>query len=131
MSTPSDSPIKLLILGAGCSCEYGYPLASQTREHLRKFGEEIKPTAPKIAGLVEETLMLFEQLEQKGFPAQTLDDLALHIRQGALHATGSQDNCKRILIHNPEAEAISSRLKRDLPSSLARRIETYPQRFGE
>jgi hypothetical protein len=77
---------KVAILGAGCSCAYGYPLANQLRNHLAQFSKTIESSAPKLHKLACNTLELFDQLAAMGCPADTLDDLAWHIDQGKIPA---------------------------------------------
>ncbi len=75
---------KVAILGAGCSCGYGYPLAAQMKDQLSDFAKQIEKSAPRLYKSVCNTLDLFEQLVAQGCPAMTLDDLAWLVHQGKI-----------------------------------------------
>jgi hypothetical protein len=75
---------KVAILGAGCSCAYGYPLANQMKAHIIEFAKSVESSAPKLHKLARNTLGLFDELSAQGCPAQTLDDLAWLIHQGKI-----------------------------------------------
>jgi hypothetical protein len=81
---------KVAILGAGCSCGYGYPLASEMKDHLEQFAKSIELSAPKLHGAARNTLAVFDKLTGVGSPAQTLDDLAWLVHQGKI-ATGPRE----------------------------------------
>jgi hypothetical protein len=63
---PQSQRTKVVILGAGCSAKYGYPLAQQTREHLQQFADSITDAAPKVCNLVRQTVDLFDRLKEGG-----------------------------------------------------------------
>jgi hypothetical protein len=73
---------KIAILGAGCSCSYGYPLANQMKDHLSNFAKSVETSAPKLHKMTQDTLNLFDGLAQQGCHAQTIDDLAWLVHQG-------------------------------------------------
>jgi hypothetical protein len=75
----------LIILGAGCSFNSGYPLAKDMRSQLQQFSEEIRNRAPRLAALVQQTVDMFKQLDACGIRAETIDELAWHVHQGKLH----------------------------------------------
>ncbi len=76
--------IKVAILGAGCSCAYGYPIANQMQSHIRDFAKSIDSSAPKLHKLACNTIGVFDELIAQGCPAQTLDDLAWLVHQGKI-----------------------------------------------
>jgi hypothetical protein len=75
---------KVAILGAGCSCVNGYPLANQMRNHISDFAASVESSAPKLHKLACDTLGVFDELTKQGCPAQTLDDLAWLVNQGKI-----------------------------------------------
>jgi hypothetical protein len=100
--------VKIAILGAGCSCAYGYPLAIQMKGQLAHFAKSIENSAPKLHKLAFDTLGLFDKLTAQGCPAQTLDDLAWLIHQGKIPAKSGtfQDEHGHRLVE--EAKAVVS-----------------------
>jgi len=96
---------KVAILGAGCSLDYGYPIANQMRSHMSDFATSIELTAPKLHKLVCNTLELFDELAAQGSPAQTLDDLAWLVHQGKIRAKAGtfQDEHGHRLVEDAKA----------------------------
>ncbi len=82
MTMPMNT--KVAILGAGCSCAYGYPIANQMQSHISDFAATIESSAPKLHTLACKTLDVFDELIAQGSPAQTLDDLAWLVHQGKI-----------------------------------------------
>ncbi|HTI69320.1 MAG TPA: hypothetical protein VMF06_05115 [Candidatus Limnocylindria bacterium] len=74
--------MKLLVLGAGCSCKYGYPLAKQMRAHLSVFAESAMAHQPAIANLARKTEHLYGQFKN----LDTLDELVRAMNQRAENA---------------------------------------------
>jgi hypothetical protein len=123
---------QLIILGAGCSCQYGYPLARDTRQHLSEFAATLGSDAVRLAQLVNETVSVFDDLRAKGTPVETLDELAWQIHQlrnrseKGDHAVERAKVAVAALFLSKEAQAIQT----GLPAyrSLMRRI--FPSTMG-
>jgi len=75
----------VVIIGAGCSKPYGYPLAREFKQQLEEFGQSVASAAPRLAGLVTQTASLFRQLQANGIQVETLDELAWHLHQEVLN----------------------------------------------
>src|SRR5437879_3430873 len=75
---------KVAILGAGCSCYNGYPLANQMKDHLKDFAKHIEVSAPRLHKMAQNTLALFDKLAEQGCRAQTIDDVAWLVHQGKM-----------------------------------------------
>jgi hypothetical protein len=70
---------KVVVLGAGCSVKYGFPLAAGFVPRLKTFSATLPSTAAKLKACVDETVALMGSSK-----AQTLDELTLQIRNGVL-----------------------------------------------
>src|SRR5437879_3333156 len=64
------------ILGAGCSANYGYPLAKDFRDALREYGVAVggRPNCERLKQCVIRTVSLMEQ-----YQSPTVDRLVLRI----------------------------------------------------
>ena len=67
------------ILGAGCSVEYGYPLAANFIPAFESFSRSLGGDAQKLKHAVDETVMLMREAN-----VQTVDELVFRIHNSAL-----------------------------------------------
>jgi len=69
------------VLGAGCSANYGYPLATGFIPALESFGQSLagNPNTERLKRSVDETVILMRRAN-----VRTIDALALRIHQGKL-----------------------------------------------
>jgi hypothetical protein len=78
----------VIVMGAGCSFAYGFPLAHQTLDHLQRFARELEGSTQhtQVRTCVLETIDLFQRYREKNRAIKTLDQLvdAIH---GASRAT--------------------------------------------
>src|ERR1035437_4022658 len=72
----------LIILGAGCSLQSGYPLAKVMFPRLAEFRDLLGKEAVKLRACVTQTLDLVEKLRKKGDSVETLDTLARLLHDG-------------------------------------------------
>jgi hypothetical protein len=72
----------LIILGAGCSRNSGYPVANDMFTQLAEFQNHLGEDAAKLCKLVEQTLDLATKLRKRGESVDTLDTLARLIHEG-------------------------------------------------
>ena len=72
----------VIIMGAGCSFAYGYPLAHQTLDYLQKFAQELEGSDEhaQVHNCVLETIDLFGRYREENEALRTLDQLvdAIH-----------------------------------------------------
>jgi hypothetical protein len=117
---------KVAILGAGCSCSYGYPLANQMKDHLRDFAKRIETSAPKLYKLTQDTIALFDSLAKRGSPAQTLDDAAWLVHQNKIPTTPGtpQDEYNDRLVNDAKA-AVSAMFLANESEALAKGLIGY------
>ena len=67
---PTDKPLEVYIIGAGCSVEAGYPLAGDMRDQLEEFGTSIITDSPVVSEWCISTARIMRE-----FNTQTLDEL--------------------------------------------------------
>ena len=68
----------LIILGAGCSFNSGYPPASNSFPRLAAFRDSLGDDATKLRRFVTQTLDLVEKLRKQGESVETLDTFSRH-----------------------------------------------------
>lgn len=122
----NDSSLKVFVLGAGCSRDCGYPLASEIPQQLREFAAALDSTrAPRLIRCVNDTLALmsrtvdtFDTLVQK-IDAGHYDDTDAFIGEEMIrkHQLRSQrvqaaKLAISALFHFKEAAAFDTGLKR-------------------
>jgi hypothetical protein len=71
----------LIILGAGCSLNSGYPVANNMFPRLAEFRDSLEKEAVKLCGLVTQTLRSVDKLRDQGKSLGTLDTLARLIHE--------------------------------------------------
>ncbi|MGO8837544.1 MAG: hypothetical protein ACLQAH_05165 [Limisphaerales bacterium] len=69
---------KVYLLGAGCSCDYGYPLGDEFLARLESFGQSL--TGEESKGIRQCVMNTVELLKAKAIP--TLDELVARIENG-------------------------------------------------
>jgi hypothetical protein len=74
----SQRGLDIFILGAGCSAAYGYPLAQNSREDLKSYGEELapRPGCDRLRRAVADSVSLMER-----HGSQTIDRLVRHLHE--------------------------------------------------
>ena len=78
VADPRMSKVKVYILGAGCSANYGYPLAKDFRTTLKGYQQTLnnRPRCEHLECCVADSLRLLEE-----FNSPTIDRLALQIEE--------------------------------------------------
>jgi hypothetical protein len=88
-----EMPMKettVYVLGAGCSVNYGYPLASGFIPALESFSQSLadNPNTEKLKRSVDETVTLMRRAN-----VRTIDALALRVHQGKLDDPKENPTC--------------------------------------
>ena len=103
----------LIILGAGCSFESGYPLANNSFPRLAEFRDSLGDEAVKLRGLVSKTLDLVKEFRKQDESVETLDTLARLLHEGRAGGETMQKRNKLVVAAKVSVAALFLSLERE------------------
>jgi hypothetical protein len=93
---------------------------------LDKFVTEFSASAPRLVALVRQTVEIFDKLNKRGVPVETLNDLAWHVHQGKLGDNGTpSDRVKKYRLVEDAKLSVAALFLSKEPEAIRRGLPGY------